>query len=263
MSPQQVFADALLDGSAACPPGLVAWNGSDPARRFAVYRNNVMISLIDALEDGFPVTRALVGEDFFRGMARLFASAHPPRSRILAFYGEEFPAFVENFPPAAAVPYLADVARLELLRTLAYHAADARPLTTEQIGAALNGNSVAPDLRFALHPSVAILRSRFAVVSLWAAHQGLADMETVDPGIPQAALVVRVGLDVNVVGIEAAAGRFIEQLRGNATLADAAATTAAEFAEFDLAASLAVLMRWQTLCALVPDSGGTYPGGMK
>lgn len=53
MSHQQVFAQALLNPAQSCPPGLTTWNGSDPARRFAVYRNNVIVSLVDALADTF------------------------------------------------------------------------------------------------------------------------------------------------------------------------------------------------------------------
>ncbi|MBP8278840.1 MAG: putative DNA-binding domain-containing protein, partial [Propionivibrio sp.] len=43
MSAQTTFAAALLDPDLAPPNGLIAWNGSDPARRFAVYRNNVVV----------------------------------------------------------------------------------------------------------------------------------------------------------------------------------------------------------------------------
>mgnify|MGYP000938689006 CR=1 FL=1 len=38
---QATFAAALLDPLAPCPPGLRAWNGSDPLRRLAVYRNSL------------------------------------------------------------------------------------------------------------------------------------------------------------------------------------------------------------------------------
>ena len=113
MSHQQAIAAALLDPAHPCPPGLTAWNGSDPARRFAVYRNNVIVSLIDALADTFAVTQELVGEAFFRAMAREFAYANPPTSPLLAFYGDTLPDYIEHFPPAASVPYLADVARLD------------------------------------------------------------------------------------------------------------------------------------------------------
>ena len=127
MNSQTAFAQALLDPERDCPSGLTTWNGSDPVMRFAVYRNNVMLSLIDALADTFPVTQELVGEEFFRVMAKHFVQAQPPRSRLLAFYGDSFADFVDSFAPAAPVPYLADVARLEMCRVRAYHAADVPP----------------------------------------------------------------------------------------------------------------------------------------
>ena len=92
---QAAFAAALLDPDQPCPPGLRAWNGSDPTARLAVYRNNVVGSLIDALADTFPVAQELVGEAFFRAMAGVFARQAPPRSRILAHYGEGFAEFIE------------------------------------------------------------------------------------------------------------------------------------------------------------------------
>ncbi len=115
------FAAALLDPDVAAPDGLVAWNGSDPAHRFAVYRNNVTSALSDVLADSFPVTQQLVGEEFFRAMARIFLRGSPPPSPILTAYGEGFPAFVADFAPARTVPFLADVARLEWLRLRALH----------------------------------------------------------------------------------------------------------------------------------------------
>ena len=51
MTAQNAFTAALLDPELPCPMGLSAWNGSDPAQRFRVYRNNVIISLVDALAD--------------------------------------------------------------------------------------------------------------------------------------------------------------------------------------------------------------------
>ena len=165
------FAHALLRPDASCPAGLKTWNGSDPAKRFAVYRNNVVVSLVDALADSFPVVQALVGEDFFRAMAAEFARGNPPRSPVLAWYGAGFADFVEGFPPAAGLPYLADVARLEWLRVEAWHAADADPLPLAEIGALLADETALPTLRLALHPSLRVLRSAHPVVSLWAAHQ--------------------------------------------------------------------------------------------
>ncbi len=133
-------------------------------------------SLIDALADTFPVVQDLVGEVFFRAMAGVFVRQAPPRSAVLAEYGEDFPAFIGHFGPAHGVPYLADVARLERLRVRAFHAADAEPLTPERIARALEDPERLPALQVLCHPSVGVLGSRYAVVSLWAAHQGRGDL---------------------------------------------------------------------------------------
>lgn len=253
VSTQQAFAEALLATDAACPPGLTTWNGSAPEKRFAVYRNNVIVSLIDALADSFPVTQELVGEAFFRAMARQFARTHPPRSPVLALYGEGFAEFIEAFPAAAGLPYLADVARLELLRVQAWHAADADPLAPQQIGRLLGDAAALPAARFTLHPSVRLLRSRHAVVSLWAAHQSesaalaLAD---VDPMQAETALVLRNGLDVEISTIGLGAAMFIALLQQGAGFAEAAGQALAADAGFDLGASLGLLIRGGALAGV-------------
>lgn len=66
-TPARPLPTAPLNPELPCPGGLTSWNGSDPELRFAVCRNNVMVSLIDALADTFPVVQALVGEEFFFG----------------------------------------------------------------------------------------------------------------------------------------------------------------------------------------------------
>ena len=250
MSPQRCFAEALLDPEQACPPGLITWNASDPARRFAVYRNNVIVSLVDALADTFAVTQDLVGEAFFRAMARVFAYANPPTSRLLVFYGETFPDFIERFPPAASLPYLADVARLEFLRLRAYHAADVAPVRSEDIVAVLADEDKLPDLGLALHPSLAVLDSAVAVVSLWAVHQGVGDLATLVPDVPETALVVRDGLDVEVMSIPRASGVFIAAVKRGATLGDAMAAAQSVDPDFDATLPLALLIQKSAITAL-------------
>lgn len=127
MSTQAAFAAALLDMQRPCPEGLLSANGADPASRYAVYRNNVQSSLINALAEGYPVVLQLVGDEFFRAMVALYVQRYPPQSPLINDYGKDFAEFIDSFEPAASVPYLADVARLERLRVQAYHAADAPP----------------------------------------------------------------------------------------------------------------------------------------
>lgn len=253
MSTQQVFADALLAAEPVCPPGLTTWNGSDPEKRFAVYRNNVVVGLIDALADSFPVTQELVGEQFFRAMAREFVRAAPPCTPVLALYGEGFADFIEGFPAAAGLLYLADVARLELLRVQAWHAADAESLASEKIARLLGAAEALPEARFTLHPSLRLLRSRHAVVSLWAAHQSESAalaLARVDPALAETALVRREGLDVEISAIADGAAMFIDGLQHGAAFGEAAQQALGADPGFDLAATLGMLIRGGLLASV-------------
>jgi hypothetical protein len=246
MTAQDGFAEALLAPDYRCPSGLTTWNGSAPEKRFGVYRNNVVISLIDALARGFPVTQDLVGEKFFRAMARGFVHTTPPHSPVLAWYGDGFAEFIEAFPAAANVPYLADVARLERLRLQAWHATDADPLAPEHISRLLGDVAALPDARFDLHPSLRLMQSRYAVVSLWAAHQSESAalaLAEVDPGWAETALVLRNGLDVEISSIGHGAAMFISLLHQGSALGIAAELALAGDAGFDLAQSLGFLIR--------------------
>src|SRR5262249_5842631 len=148
-----------------------------------------------ALESRFPVTVSLVGEEFFRGMARAFIETNRPRSPVIAEYGDELPGFIEGFAAAASVPYLADLARLASLWGRAYHAADASGLFVDAL-AVLSPDRLA-ETRLEPHPSAALLMSRWPVGSIWAAHQE-AEVKPVGHSRAEAVLVVRPDADVAV-----------------------------------------------------------------
>ncbi len=233
------FARALRDPDLVVPRGVTAHNFDTPQQRFAIYRNNVMVGLVSALEARFPATRKVVGEDFFKGVARLFAAAQPPRSPLMLFYGDEFPAFLADFEPAREVPYLADVARLEAARTRAHHAADVKPLTP----AALSGSL--PDalagIRFILHPALEIVASDYPIVTIWAMNSGEIDLAPITDWRGEDALVSRPGFDVEVRRLPPGAMTFLQGLGSGTALGAAAQAAFAENLSFDLAANLAAL----------------------
>ena len=132
---QRDFAAALLDAERPAPEGLVGPDGEPSARRFAVYRNNVVVGLVDALADAFPAVRRIVGDEFFRAMAGAHALREPPTSPILLDYGAKFPDFIAGFPPVTGLPYLADVARIERAWREAYYAQEAEPIGPEAFSA--------------------------------------------------------------------------------------------------------------------------------
>ncbi|MEO7159191.1 MAG: DNA-binding domain-containing protein [Polaromonas sp.] len=249
MSAQGAFAQALLDPHQSVPPGIVTWNQSDPARRLAVYRNNVMVSLVDALAQTFPVTRTLVGEEFFRAMCQVFVRENPPRLRVLSRYGDELPGFIRQFTPAAGLPYLADVARLEMLRLQALHAADAPAMAPHDIAAIVQDPQRLPVVRWLLAPSLRIFCSPHAAASLWAAHQDGSGLPIGDIDLQQAetALVFRRELDVIVWQPPPGVAELVDSLAQGLPL-DTACERAFDAApDFDLPLSLASLMRHELL----------------
>lgn len=176
--------DAALRGGPV-PAGLVARDPAEVERRFAVYCNNVAVSLGAALASRFPVVRRLVGKAFFAAMARLYAETDRPKSPVLAEWGAGFAGFLEAFPPLADYPYLADVARIELARGRAFHAADRKPVDP----AAIVGAD--PDrVRLMLHPSVTLLPLAHPAVSIWARNQPGGEGLPLCRG-PETALILR------------------------------------------------------------------------
>lgn len=251
---QADFCAALRDAAGRVPAGLRSWNGSDPARRFAVYRNNVAVALTQALADTFPVVKQLVGDDFFGAMAGVYWRAQPPHSPVLARWGEGFADWLAGFAPARSLPYLADVARLEFARVAAWQAADAQPLPASALQARLADAATLPQARLVLHSSCRVLRSAFDVQGLWAAHQRESDWPAIDIDRPGAMLVLRDPADeVLVVGLDDAAAAFIDALIAGSPLADALARAPG----LDLAAVLALLLRHGAIVGIADAHGDT------
>ncbi len=151
---QSRFAKALREADSV-PEGVTSWNLPRPERRFDVYRNNVAYGLTRALAVRFPVAARLVGEEFFAGMARAFIAAHPPRSPLLLFYGDELADFVTAFAPAAELPYLARRDPAGGGARTAYHAADVLAARTDGALPRCRRNGMV-GLVFELHPAVSV-----------------------------------------------------------------------------------------------------------
>lgn len=238
---QSGFSRALLDAGVPIPEGLKAWNGDAPSRRFGVYRNNVMLGLVGAVASRFPAAEKIVGEEFFAAMARDFVLAHPPRSPHLLAYGEDFAEFVEAFEPAATVPYLPDVIRLENARSRAYHAADHPPLSAADLSGISPG--ALGDLRFTPHPSASVVRSQYPIVSIWAMNSGEMPLEPLTSWEGQDALVVRPEMIVNVHELPPGGGAFASVLFSGGSLSTAVEAASRDRDAFDLTMNLVGILQ--------------------
>lgn len=239
-SRQQAFAAALLDPDQAVPEGLITPDGLPAGKRFGIYRNNVTVSLVNALSEIFPTVQNLVGEEFFRAMARLYVQDSPPATRLLFEYGATFPAFLEQFPPAQELPFLPDVARLERLWLDSFHAADATPLD----GSILQ--RVAPEtlagLTFVAHPATRLFRGRHAAVTIMARDRAGEPLDGVDPFVAEDGLVTRPAYDPEIRHLPTGGADFIGLLIEGRTLGEAAGAALSADPDFNLPAAISAII---------------------
>ena len=223
--------------------------GAEP--RLAVYRNNVISSLTEALAANFPAVQRLVGEGFFAYLSSEFIKAHPPHVAHLSVYGKEFAEFINNFSAAAELIYLPDVARLEYHWLQAYHAPDTPPLDFKEL------QNLPPDafdnLRLDLHPSRFFLVSDFPVAEIWARNRAPENAEegktiSLDQGGDHI-LIIRPHLDVEVRTMTPAAFALLEALDLGKGLVEAYEAAAEIHLEFDLQTSLQQLFAGETFSA--------------
>ncbi|HEY1863282.1 MAG TPA: DNA-binding domain-containing protein [Roseiarcus sp.] len=241
-----VFAKALGDPAAAPPPMIRGRMGAPDARRFAVYRNNVAVGLIGALEARYPVSRRIAGDDLFRGLARAFVQARKPRSPVMIAYGGEFPEFLAGC--GGVELSLVDVARLENAWVEAYHAEDASVATVGEL-AALSPDCL-PDTRILFHPAARLLRFATPAASIWASAQNSDHPVALTGGAGEDALITRPDCDVRVRVLPPLAYDFALELREGATLIEAAA--ALNDPAFDFGSHLVGLVESGAVASIIP-----------
>ncbi|WP_339028316.1 DNA-binding domain-containing protein [Bradyrhizobium symbiodeficiens] len=234
------FAPALLDPARSTPAIVTGPNGKAAGRRYDVYRNNVTVSLIDALAAVYPAVQRITGVEFFRAMARSHVRSHPPTSPRLFEYGRDFPQFIEAYEHAQEMPWLADVARIERAWLDCYHARDAAPLSADRLSAVTPDRLA--DLVFVAHPAARCLRSPYAAVTIFASNRDGASLPHIDASTPEDALITRPDFDVTVRRLPPGGAIFASHLISGRPLGEAAAAALDAAPEFDIAANIAGLI---------------------
>lgn len=214
---QQGFVAAMLGDSC----GVTAWvvgAGLEPQARLRIYQHAIAANLSDALRTSYPGVLALVGEDFFEAMASRYRRQHPSTSGNLQHFGHALAEFMADMPEASQLRYLPDMARLEWCRQLTALAADAS--TVDATRCAEVAVTAPEQLHIRLHPSVRLLRSDYAVLSLWQWCKLPTDTAPrVEPG--EQLMLWRDEGEVAMAALEPATFRCIEMLAGGHDLASA------------------------------------------
>jgi hypothetical protein len=222
------FQDAFTEALGGDEAALADWVEPGRGAGLSVYRNTVAKGLADALAAAFPTVQRLVGEDWFAAAAVAFARERPPAEPSLLAYGGDFADWLETFEPAAALPYLPGVARLDRLWLQAHLAADAELLDAAAF-AALDEQGLEATA-VVLHPSVGFAWFADNIVSLWRANRPPASppesftLEACGEGV----LIARPFGEVVVVALDPGAYAFVAACAAGRTLAVAARAVQAD-----------------------------------
>jgi hypothetical protein len=217
---QEEFARSVLGGDLESFAARVAGGPAAAATRLAIYRRAVLHNLCGALAGAYPVVRRLVGEAFFDEAATRHAQAEPSRSGDLNRFGAGFAQFLARYPHAAALPYLPDVARLEWAWHESLAAAEAAGLDFAAL--ARVDPALQPRIRFAVHPSVRVVHSRYPVLAIWEANQPGRDGTPEAGEGPDDILVHREDGRVRLARISAPEAQFLARLMRGQALEEAA-----------------------------------------
>jgi len=227
---QDAFSAALMGDNDALPASALPG--------FAVYRNGVMGAGIDALADNYPSVERLVGGEWFRAAAAAYVGAHPPRDPCLWAYGEHFADWLRTLPSAAGLPYLYDVARLDLAWMRAYTAADAPALAQQDLlGRPLGHLVLAPRPDTQWHWA-----SHAPALSIWQANRLAQPLPDPLPWQGEGALLQRVDGVVRWQRLSQGGCAFLDACAHRIALPEAALQAQAVEPSLDLSQLLADLL---------------------
>ena len=240
---QQQFREAVLGTDAGEVPAGVVGDRIAAADRFAIHRNNVQGSLVEALRAAFPVTARLMGERMFRPVAYEFVRGHPPAVPQLSAYGDHFSEFVGSLELGETGALLTDMARWEWAWNGAFFAADAAPLAIAAFQEIPQSDYAA--LLFAAHPSAHLFCSQRPILELWQHYRegGAGEGGGAPPDAAELrarhTLIVRPYLEVLSVALSGGEFTLLLALAAGATLGVAMQAALDTEAELDVSGKLA------------------------
>jgi len=237
---QKNFKKAVLENNFKSLARHVIKDDLLPEERIRIYRNNSILTLTDVLAGNFPVILKLLGDGYFKQLMGKFITLHPPQNPVLSSYGQQLPDFLAEHSELDTYPYLADVARFELLWTQAYHAAACDAFDLEKF------QQVPPEdygaLQINLIPSAQFFQSAYPVFEIWqACAKGQGDIEKINlADNPSFTLIFRPQLEVIFLNLDQPGYEFLHLLSQGQPFGNAAGAVLTDHPDFDLQSLLGV-----------------------
>jgi hypothetical protein len=136
--------------------------------RLGIYYNNTLLGLTDILIATYPILQKIVGESFFRTIARFYIETNSQNTGNRHAYGVGLASFLRSYEPAASWPYLPDIAAIEWAYFQASIANDAPALDFSELTDLISEH---PGFIVLLHPGVHYIELNFNALEIWQEHQ--------------------------------------------------------------------------------------------
>ncbi len=162
---RQFKSEVLLGQQSTDLQNLIEAGSFRTDQRINVYRNNIEATLVESLESIYPVSHALVGENYFRHMARAYVREHAPDTGDLRNYGEHLPQFMHSMPGTENFAYLFDIAKIDWACHISFHAVSEIHLPITSLSQF--SVDVYESLLFTMNPAAAAVRSEFPIFDIW------------------------------------------------------------------------------------------------
>ncbi len=183
-----------------------------------IYAHAYRARLLDTLVDAYKKTQAVMGEAAFETAALDYIAAHPPTTRSLRWYGDQFDTHLATHH--AEQPACAEIARLDWALRKAFDGPDAAPLDASAL------SELPPEawatLRLVPVPTTELLVFRHNTVAVWRA---LDDAE-VPPALESSTtevdwLVWRKGLQPHFRSLQRVEASLLHAMLGGSSFAQA------------------------------------------
>jgi hypothetical protein len=137
------------------------------AERVGVYYDAYRLRLLEVLADDFPGLVVITGDTEFRDIGLRYLDSHPPTEPSVRWFGRHLADFLGTDAGCRDRSYLAEMARFELARGLAFDAVDSKIASLEEVAA------IAPDkwpeVCLDLHPTLQKLEFNWNTGPVWRA----------------------------------------------------------------------------------------------
>lgn len=230
-------------------PLISSRDGFTPEKRMGVYRTTARSAHVSALMGSYPVCKEILGDDYFKHIAKLYFLQTPSNNADMNTYGDSFPGYIAQLcglrEELQDYLYMADLARLEWEFQKIYFAADAAVFDVSKFQKKYQCHG--EDAVLKLQPCVSIMSSSFRIYEIWNMHRrGEVDKEILAGYCRQYLCIYKHNYEVKVEKVNPDAYELLVHVCQRKTIAEIAAYF---HGRYDLNKSLTTVLERQWLAS--------------